>query len=256
MVKPLILLLALTPLATLAQEAAGPYGPPARNNVAVGLGVGVAPRYSGSDKYEFSAGPAFTVSNGTFFLDQRGLGAQYRAETGTSAGLAVSYDPGRKEKHNHDLKGMGKIKGSALLNASLEQELGANLSVSGEGNFRIAGQKKRGNDYKLGLNGHVPLGVADTLTAGAAVHLGDRNYNQTYYGVNATQSQNSGKKEFHPKAGVYGYSANGGWQHQFDKNWSSMVVVERMNLSGKVKGSPIIKKKGSWTGMAGVQYQF
>ena len=74
--------------------------------------------------------------------------------------------------------------------------------------------------------------------------------------VSASQSQSSGKREFHPKAGVYGYSVNGGWQHQFDKNWSSMVAVERMNLSGKVKGSPIIKKKGSWTGMAGVQYQF
>lgn len=256
MIKPLFLLLILSPLAALAQEGGGQYGQQDRNQVSLGLGVGVAPRYSGSDRYEFAAGPAFSVSNGTFFLDQRGLGAQYRAETGTTAGLALSYDQGRKEKGNSDLKGMGKVKSSALLNASLEQELGPNFSVGGEGNFRIAGQKKRGNDYKVSLNSQWPVGQADTLIAGTAVHLGDKNYNQTYYGVSASQSQSSGKREFHPKAGVYGYSVNGGWQHQFNKNWSSVVSVEMMNLSGKVKDSPIIKKKGSWTGMAGVQYQF
>ena len=87
----------------------------------VGAKIGVAPRYLGSDKSHIAVAPDFTFTDGTFFADsERGLGAQYQNGDGFTASAALNYDLGRTEKNSiyrpgsKELKGMGRVKGSAL----------------------------------------------------------------------------------------------------------------------------------------------
>ena len=231
-------------------------------HASLGMNAGVAPRYFGSDDYRFVIGPEFSITNGTFFLDKRGLGAQYQSDAGFSAAAAISADPGRTENDrffevgSKKLKGMGKIKSSALANFSVNQEITPELGVGGDVNLPVAGQKHRGMDYTLGVNSTLPVSESDRLMLGANAHGGSSDYNRTYFGVSPEQSVRSGYRQHQTKAGIYGYSATAGWEHQLDENWTTGTNVGVMHLTGKAGDSPIVKKKTSATGMATVRYNF
>ena len=119
----------------------------------VGMSAGLAPRYLGSDDYHATISPEFSFTDGTFFADsERGLGAQYQNDAGFTASAALNYDPGRTEKNSiyrpgsKELKGMGRVKGSALANVGVSQEITPWLTVGGDVNLPFAGQKHRGQD--------------------------------------------------------------------------------------------------------------
>ena len=121
----------------------------------VGVTAGVTPRYLGSDKSHIAVSPDFTFTDGTFFADsERGLGAQYQNGDGFTASAALNYDLGRTEKNSiyrpgsKELKGMGRVKGSALANVSVSQEITPWLAVGGDVNVPLAGQKHRGVDSR------------------------------------------------------------------------------------------------------------
>lgn len=231
-------------------------------HTSIGMKADVAPRYLGADDYRVAVEPEFSFSDGTFFLDNRGVGAQYQNDSGFNIAGSIGYDRGRGEKNSSwrpgskKLKGMGKVKSSALANVSLSQEVTPWLAVNGEVNLPFAGQKKRGQDYRLGVSSSLAMGDSDQLTLGANVHGGSGNFNRTYFGVSPQQSANSGYREHKTKAGIYAYSASAGWEHQFDENWSTGANVGVTRLTGKAGDSPIVKKKTAATGVATVRYDF
>ena len=194
----------------------------------VGAKIGVAPRYLGSDKSHIAVAPDFTFTDGTFFADsERGLGAQYQNGDGFTASAALNYDLGRTEKNSiyrpgsKELKGMGRVKGSALANVGVSQEITPWLTVSGDVNVPFAGQKHRGQDFRLGVSSALPMGDSDQLILSADALGGSSNFNRTYFGVTPEQSARSGYRAHKTKAGIYGYSAGAGWEHQFDENWTT-----------------------------------
>ena len=85
---------------------------------------------------------------------------------------------------------------------------------------------------------------------------GSGNYNRTYFGVSPEQSARSGYREHKAKAGIYGYSAGAGWEHQFDENWTTGANLGVTRLTGKAGDSPMVKKKTSATATATVRYNF
>ena len=229
----------------------------------VGMSAGLAPRYLGSDDYHATISPEFSFTDGTFFADSaRGLGAQYQNDAGFAASGSLNYDPGRTEKNSiyrpgsKELKGMGRVKGSALANVSVSQEITPWLAVGGDVNVPLAGQKHRGVDYSLGVSSTLPMGDSDQLMLNANALGGSGNYNRTYFGVSPERSARSGYREHKAKAGIYGYSAGAGWEHQLDENWTTGASVGVTRLTGKAGDSPIVKKKTAATGMATVPYNF
>lgn len=111
-------------------------------------------------------------------------------------------------------------------------------------------------DYTLGVNSTLPVSESDRLMLGANAHGGSSDYNRTYFGVSPEQSARSGYRQHQTKAGIYGYSATAGWEHQLDENWTTGANVGVMHLTGKAGDSPVVKKKTSATGMATVRYNF
>ena len=165
----------------------------------VGAKIGVAPRYLGSDKSHIAVAPDFTFTDGTFFADsERGLGAQYQNGDGFTASAALNYDLGRTEKNSiyrpgsKELRGMGRVKGSALANVGVSQEITPWLTVSGDVNVPFAGQKHRGQDFRLGVSSALPMGDSDQLILSADALGGSSNFNRTYFGVTPEQSARSG----------------------------------------------------------------
>lgn len=201
--KTLSLLLLTLAVGAQAQEESG-----SAWRSSVGVTAGVTPRYLGSDKSHIAVAPDFTFTDGTFFADsERGLGAQYQNDAGFTASAALNYDPGRTEKNSlyrpgsKELKGMGRVKGSALANVGVSQEITPWLTVGGDVNLPFAGQKHRGQDFRLGVSSTLPMGDSDQLILSADALGGSGNYNRTYFGVSPEQSARSGYREHKAKAG-------------------------------------------------------
>lgn len=231
--------------------------------VVIGVGAGVMPRYLGAKDTKVLPVPTVAVYRGIFFADSvRGLGAEYMTESGFYVSSALSYDFGRTEKDSDwrpgskKLAGMGEVKSSAVINVLAAQQLTSWLAVNAEAEFRVAGQDKRGNRYRLGLESTVFDGARDTVTVGMNVHAADRDYNQTYFGVTQAQSQRSRFTQFTPKSGVYAYSLTADWAHDFNEHWSLFAAVNIMQFSERAKHSPLVEEKTGVTGTLMLNYSF
>src|SRR5689334_2861074 len=81
----------------------------ARLRVAVGAGVGVAPRFPGSDNYRAHLAPAIHLAYGPFFFGAGGLGVVLHRAQGWRVGVNLLPGAGRKESDDPHLAGLGDI---------------------------------------------------------------------------------------------------------------------------------------------------
>ncbi|WP_434597893.1 MipA/OmpV family protein [Pseudomonas sp. R4-83] len=256
-------LIALAPAHLLAAEESAPsslWGD--QTDVTFGLGMAVAPHYRGDSHYRSALLPTLSINRGIFFADGlRGLGVQWQSPTGFAASAAINYDMGRSTKNNgsrfgsKDLKGMGTVKGATVADINLSQQLLPWLSINGEAELRTGGEA-RGNRYRLGVEGLVYHGSADTVTLDLDAHAGDSRYNQTYFGVNQEQSQNSRFKRFNADSGIYAYSAALNWQHTFDAHWSGVVSAVVTHYADQVDDSPLVRTNAEAMGVFAINYSF
>lgn len=233
----------------------------------LGAGLATGPRYMGSDETTTSFAGIFSVEYGPFFLDSmRGLGAQYSTSFGTHLTAALAYDPGRGDKRDEggnywssgakELEGMGRIKTSATINLDLSQDVTDWLAVNVGGEFAIAGQKHRGNQYTAGLTLRPWMTETDQVEVSVAALLGDEDYNQTYFGVTPEQALRSRYGRFNAESGIYASSVGVSWMHMIDEHWSTLAAGEYQQFSSKIKKSPIVRDNSGVTAVVGVSYTF
>lgn len=234
-----------------------------KTEINLGIGMGAIPRYLGSDESKALVAPTLGIYRGIFYVDSvRGIGMEYQTDSGFYISPAISYDFGRSEKNDFftpgskKLTGMGKVHGSTTFNIYATQRITDWLYVNGEADFRVAGQKNRGNRYRLGLESTVFKNDKDEVTLGANIHAGDRNYNQTYFGVSQAQSQTSKFKKYASDSGIYAYSLSADWNHDFDKHWSLFTAINVMQFADEAKHSPVVQEKTGVTGLVSVNYTF
>jgi len=222
------------------------------NTLAIGAGAAFGPRYSGSDQN--TAGPVlaldYATPGGFFASTMRGIG--YGSTAGAfNYSAALGYRGSRQEKDESSfgfssgstrLRGMGEIKGSAIaiLSAGYTPLEWLNLSVTAD---LALSQKDNGNAFHFGVSSPFYAADKDKLTLAATASVGDSKYMQTYYGVSALQSANSGYAAFKPKSGLYEVSASLGWDHQFDKNWTLHALAGATRLQGDAAKSPIARRR-------------
>lgn len=233
-----------------------------RTEVIVGLGATYVPRYLGAKNTRVIPLPTFSIYRGIFFIDTvRGAGAEYLTNGGFYGSLALGYDPGRTEKNSDwrpgskRLHGMGEVKGATTANLLLAQALTPWLSINGEAELRVAGQK-RGNRYRLGLEGTLLQTSANEITLGANVHAGDGRYNRTYFSVSEAQALNSRFSRFDARSGVYAYSMSVDWHYDFDQHWTASLGGNVMWFSEKARNSPVAERKSGVTGFTMLHYAF
>lgn len=258
--KNLFLLCAVVPFGVWAQDGSL-WGD--ETKVSVGLGLGATPEYVGAQDFRLAALPHVRVSRGIFFADVRqGVGVQYRNAHGFAVRSSVAYDAGRDEKRgllrpgSARLQGMGKVEGSAVWNVALAQEVMPGISVHGEGNVHLGGQKNRGHDFRVGVEGKVLENPRDTVKVHAQVHGGDGDFNQTYFGVTAAQAAGSGFRPHRMRGGVYGVSAGASWERKWDDHWTVGANVRVLQLTGDAADSPIVGRKTQAAVMTTVRYDF
>lgn len=228
-----------------------------------GIGLAYVPEYAGADKRRVLPLPFLekTYSNGVFLSTRRGIG--YGAALGDfHLSAALGYDGGREDhKENYfsgsdDLKGMGKIKGSALAVLSVGYKLGStNLSLTTKQNLS---HREYGNSYTLGMETPVYTTASDQIGFGASAEYADRKHMQTYFGVTATQALGTGNRYrvYTPGGGLANVSANVNWTHVIDSNWVVRSAVGVSRLAGDAADSPLTRRKTTPVLMTALVYKF
>jgi len=252
-------LLALLATSTLAAE------PPQGTTLTLGGGVGVAPRYSGSDENRVSTALMldYSMRNGFFVSSTRGLG--YGNTLGNvDYSAALSYRTGRKD-HNVDsdtmsdgsdhLRGMGNVKGSALGVVGLGYKLTNWLSAQLQAEVPFS-QHDNGAALHVGLVSPLYHSPKNSVTLGLTSSWGTNDYMQTYYGVSAAQSAASGFTQYTAGSGLYACSLNLDWTHNLTERWSVVADAGYTQLAGDARNSPIVQRKASPTGSLTVTYRF
>lgn len=252
-------LLALLATPTLAAE------PPLRTSLTVGGGVDVAPRYSGSDENRVSTALVldYSMRNGFFVSSTRGLG--YGNNLGNvDYSAALSYRTGRKD-HNVDsddmndgsdyLRGMGNIKGSALGVVGLGYNFTPWLSAQLQAEVPFS-QRDNGAALHVGIVSPLYHSPKNSVTMALTSSWGTNDYMQTYYGVSAPQSAASGFTQYDAGSGIYAWSLNLDWTHNFTERLSVVADAGYTQLAGDARNSPIVQRKSSPTGSLKVTYRF
>jgi outer membrane protein len=88
------------------------------------------------------------------------------------------------------------------------------------------------------------------------VHLGSATYNQTQWGVNASQSAASGFRQYSPGGGINAVDLGLTWVHLLNRKWSVTTSGQVTRLVGDAGGSPIVQRRVSLNVATIVGYKF
>lgn len=257
-IVPGIVLALLTTPVLAAEQSEG-------NVLTLGGGVDVAPRYSGSDKSRVSAAQVvdYAMENGFFISTTRGVG--YGNNIGNlDYSAAVSYRTGRKDKDvssdsissgSDYLRGMGDIKGSAIVVPGLEYKVTDWLHLQLQAEVPVS-ERDNGEAVHFGIISPLYISPKNEVTLALTSSWGSDKYMQTYYGVSAVQSATSGFARHDAGAGIYAYSLNLDWTHRLTSRWSVLAAAGVTQLAGDAADSPIVQRKTSPTGSLKVTYSF
>ncbi|AIY43329.1 Outer membrane protein V [Collimonas arenae] len=231
--------------------------------ITIGLGAGAMARYAGSDEYRAVPVPVLNIvsPSGFFFDAMQGAGYRYDISDMFFATAAIGYDAGRKDSNDGlqpgsaKLKGMGEIKGSVLANLEGGIKLGriGALSVSVS---QPVTNRDHGLTYKAQLSSTVLDLAKDKVSVSGAAVFGDAKYNQTFFGVTALQSSNSGYRQYTAKSGLNAMTASVVWTHSFNKTWSVSTMLGATHYMQKAADSPLVLAKTNYSGFTTVNYSF
>lgn len=257
--------LALSSLPLTSRAADMPKDATPGSTLTVGAGLGFGPRFPGSKKNHVGLLPMFEYQNdsGFFASTQRGLG--WGGETdGFKYSLSLAARGERTEKKpqllslgggGEELKGMGKVKATALGLFAVGARLGERAEVNAAVELPLT-QRNNGRALHLGASVVLLQQARDTLALGGTVSYGDSKYLQTYYGVTAAQAQGSGYTPFSPKKGFYEADLNLMWNHRLDAHWALVGIAGANHLMGDAGKSPLARRKTAPTSGLLVTYTY
>ncbi len=245
---------------TMAEEVMSP-AQPAGLHGSVGLGVGVRPAYEGSNEMETRITPNINLFYGdTFFLTGMKAGANLWKHT-TAQGLSISVGPllalrrGRDE--DYALSGLG--------------EIDHGLDAGGFIRFRKDGWQARADVRKDVSNGDggatvnlsvgygMPVAQNLRLRANLDTAWASTAYMNTFYGIDATQSANSGIAQYAAGSGFKQVGASLSADYAISREWGGFASLRYTRLIGDAADSPIVAALGSRDQVAttiGIKYRF
>jgi len=235
-------------------------GEPEKWEVRVGAAASIRPYYEGTTNYFVLAGPVIDIRyrDQAFLSTGEGLGWNIIHTNNLRAGIALTYDFGRREKHDHDhLGGLGNIGMAA------ETKLFAEYVVSKEFPLVIRANVRRqfgGANGVIGdIGAYMPLPGSNEnffWFAGPTMTFADSAYMSRWYGVTAEQSARSGLPQHSAGAGIKSYGGGISAMWFFSKHWFTTADVGVSALVGDARNSPVTSRSTSWTGDISINYQF
>ncbi len=227
----------------------------------VGLGVGARPAYEGANERETRLTPNINLFYGDmFFLTGMTAGANLWKHT-TAQGLSISAGPLLALRRGRDeddvLTGLG--------------EIDHGLDAGGFIRFRKDGWQARADVRKDVTNGdggatvNLSVGYGQPvarnlrLRANLDTAWASTAYMNTFYGIDATQSANSGIAQYTAESGFKQVGASLSADYAISREWGGFASLRYTRLIGDAADSPIVAALGSKDQVAttiGIKYRF
>ncbi len=248
--------------ASAAPILGGDQRPPATDWVfKIGGGLLYAPSFLGSKNYRLLAAPTVSVTyKDSFFASgQEGIGYNIVNSNGWRFGPVVKMNGGRKENSysplaiagnkTNALKGLGDISSGADLGGFVEYKT-SNLTTKLEARQAVGADKgavgRLSVTYARDL--HTALyeqGPPLILAIGPHLSAADHTFNQSYFGVTATQAAKSGLSRYTPQAGLLAYGVNGTLIYPLNQTLTLTGLAGYDRLTGDAGNAPLVTKRGS-----------
>jgi OOP family OmpA-OmpF porin len=210
----------------------------------LGLGVGAAPDYEGSNEYK--AVPLvqarLNFEKGYYIsLFGNSLRANVVPSKNWHLGPMVRYRAERDDVKDDEIDNFEKIDAAT--------EVGLFASYSGEHLIAVlSGTKDISASYsgylgELGLGYKIPLSRG-ALTLFAMTTYADSEYMETYFDVTPANSIRSDLPTYHAESGFKDASAGFAWQHNLNDNWGLLTVARYSRLLEDAEDSPVVDDEG------------
>ena len=209
----------------------------------VGGGIGINPKFIGSDDYDISALPLFDVEwRGAYFAStQRGVGLNFYRRSGLKMGPRLTYDRGRESSGSTFLAGLPDVDGALEIGAFLE-------TLYGPWRFKSDVRKGLGGhegfvaSFDLAIGGR--LNDRANLILGATMHYASKDYMKSYFDSTVVGTS---RPVFASDDG--GFSDIGGYA-TIVRNFTDQIfisgVIRATLLIGDAADSPISQSDGQY----------
>ena len=210
--------------------------------VTAGAGAALRPTYEGSDRYFVTPLPVVSVVwRDMVSLDLSGLNAYWRFD-GLQVGGGLTFNLGRTQgsgvfsQGDSRLNGLGDIPAALGFRGFVNYQLGPVMLGTVLTKFVADGNNGLLIDASLG----VPWRIDDRLTIMGRLFTtwADSSYTQTYFGVTAAQSANSGYAIYSAGSGFKNVGLAIGANYRLTTSWMASVNAQVTQLMDYAAGSP------------------
>lgn len=239
-------LVALSPMAALAQSDAPATASADAWRFSVGAGVISSPKYPGSSERKTNAVPLLSAAYGRFFLGgvpgagvPVGLGVNLvdGSQWKFGVGLGVDIRKPRRESDSTRLTGLGDVPSTAhgaVFGSYTQDWFVARASLRTD-----VGGKHEGTLGTLDLEGRYAVAPNLLLTAGPGLTYADSHYTQTFFGIDSGQSARSGLATYSTGAGLNSLRFSVGADYRLTPRWFVGARATAVSLRGDARHSPI-----------------
>lgn len=214
--------------------------------ISLGAGIGLRPDYEGSRSLVAMALPQFDIRyRDSLFATSAGgapaLGVNLLGEGAWRAGPLMRLRFPRYQNANAALAGLGNVGWVPELGGFLEYRAGV---------LRLGAEVRRGVGDHDGviaeLRADAVLRPASGLVVsfGPRLNLGDESFVRRYFGVDPTQSANSGYAPYRPGGGVTSVGASLFASYAITSNLSVTGFAAYSRLQAGAADSPIVRGRG------------
>ncbi len=214
-----------------------------------GIGTMVKPKYEGSSNYDVWPIPFFDFEyKDSFYISPyRGIGYKYDFVGGLSANVGLGFDFGRDEEDGDLLAGMGDIDFSGGVKIGVEYDFGAL-----QGGLSLSKAVTGAHD---GYEAEATLGKSwfvrswkSLVRVNLKATFSSEEYMQTYFGVDALQSQNSGHPVYLLDGGLKDVGLSTMIVRTINPQWSLLALVNYSKFVGDVVDSPVVESDHQFFG--------
>ncbi|MET0535344.1 MAG: MipA/OmpV family protein [Steroidobacter sp.] len=224
--------------------------------VTAGAGVIVRPDFPGSDSQEILPIPAFNITHGDrWFLNGDGLGAYLVKRERGALSLSLAPDVTRRdESDSAHLRGLGDVDRTAVARLKSSYKLGPVTAIATVATD-IA-DNGHGTTAELILQRQSALTQRLSLNYGVAARWIDDEYAESFFGVNALQSQNSGLARYEAESGVGDARLFVNAVYILSPRWILSTGAAAASLQGDAADSPVVEDDSYFTFDAAIMYRF
>jgi outer membrane protein len=241
--------------------------PSQRTTYTVGVGVGMAPDYEGSNHYEIVPLWNLRVNNlydpNTFVqLIGPRLRSNFLPDPHWRLGVDAQYIKER-DHHVHDSKvsDLNSVDPSVMLGVIAGYDFLADprqdLALEIEARQDVA----NGNGALVTLRGvyGTPLSESWRIDTSVGGTWASDDYMSAYFGIDSADAARSGLKQYNADAGFENVAFGGSLTYRISENWSASGLATYTRLVGDAADSPVVKDRGDENQLFGgalVNYRF